>query len=333
MARRRLAPPPTSSLVIPPPVPRAERIPERPLATAPIAHVAGESAALSAFEEVAETLRNAREGGRMILDLPLDQIAADHLLRDRLPAEDEEMAALRTSIRTHGQRTPIEVTPLTGPLPYGLISGWRRLVALQTLYAEAGEARFASVRAIVTRPETAGAAYVAMVEENEIRVGLSQYERARIVVMAASRGIFSDEEVALQALFGTSSKAKLSRIRSFIRLYRALDGALKFPQALSERLGLKLVECINAGEGDRLAAALAEAAPTDPKTEVALLEHLSATGKASPPRPAPEEILPGVNLAMRSGNGRLTLTLTGSGVTPELASRVRHLFTELAFRR
>ena len=61
---------------------------------------------------MAETLRRAREEGRMVLDLPLDAIAPDHLARDRVPAEDEEMAALRESLRAHGQRTPIEVTPL-----------------------------------------------------------------------------------------------------------------------------------------------------------------------------------------------------------------------------
>ena len=33
----------------------------------------------------------------MVLDLPLDAIAPDHLARDRLPAEDAEMAALRES--------------------------------------------------------------------------------------------------------------------------------------------------------------------------------------------------------------------------------------------
>src|SRR5690606_40743632 len=62
-------------------------------------------------------------------------LAPDHLARDRIPVEDEEMAALKESIRVHGQRTPIEVAPLGNAghdtLPYGLISGWRRLAALK----------------------------------------------------------------------------------------------------------------------------------------------------------------------------------------------------------
>ena len=61
---------------------------------APIARVAAEAAGAAALDELAETLRRAREGGRMVLELPLEAIAPDHLARDRLPVEDEEMVAL-----------------------------------------------------------------------------------------------------------------------------------------------------------------------------------------------------------------------------------------------
>ena len=161
--------------------------------TAPIARVAAEAAGTAALRELSDTLERARETGRMVLDLPFDAIAPDHLARDRIPAEDAEMATLRESIRTHGQRTPVEVTPLTGALPYGLISGWRRLQALKSLHAETGDARFATVQALVRRPETAQDAYVTMVEENEIRLGLSQYERARVAALATQRGVFESE--------------------------------------------------------------------------------------------------------------------------------------------
>ncbi len=250
MARRRLAP---MALPVPegpapdgrPDVPRAEHL-------APIARVAAEAAGTAALQELSETLARARETGRMVLDLALDAIAPDHLARDRIPAEDAEMATLRESIRAHGQRTPIEVTPLavssTGDaLPYGLISGWRRLAALKALHAETGEARFATVQALVRRPETAADAYVTMVEENEIRLGLSQYERARVAALATERGVFASEKAALLALFATASRPKRSRIRAFLEIYHALDGTLRFPAALPERLGLALVERLRAG--------------------------------------------------------------------------------------
>jgi ParB family transcriptional regulator, chromosome partitioning protein len=346
MARRRLSPLPGTTLSAPEPgalalaecdVPRAElaaasgaqvAVPPAAHGPAPIARVAAEAAAASAFEEMAETLRAAREGGRMVLDLPLDSVAPDHLLRDRIAVEDEEMATLKASIRVHGQRAPIEVTPREGSLPYGLISGWRRLAALRALHAETGEARFAAVRALVTRPESVGAAYVAMVEENELRVGLSQYERARVAVLAARRGVFESENAALHALFAGASRAKLSRIRAFLALVHALDGVLHFPQAIPERLGLALAERLRSGAGPEIAAVLAAESPATAEAELALLTRLAA-----PPRPsrtpsrntgaAAEEILPGVRLDARRAGTTLTLTLRGKGVTPALEAAVR----------
>jgi hypothetical protein len=334
MARRRLTP------VVPPAVPEAgvphaERggfgpsgtgtatpLAGMPAARPPIASVAAEAAGAAALAEMAEALRAARESGRMVVDLPLGAIAPDHLTRDRLPGEDAEMAALRDSLRAHGQRVPIEVTPLEGALPYGLISGWRRLEALKALQAETGEARFATVQALVRRPETASDAYVAMVEENELRVGLSQYERARVVALAAARGVFESEEAALQALFGGASKAKFSRIRSFIALYHGLDDVLRYPAHLPERLGLALVEVLRAPGGrERITEALARADAASPEAERAALTRLLAPAKA-PPAPA-ETIRPGVTLEERLRGRTLTLRLRGPGVSEALAAELR----------
>ena len=283
MARRRLAPLPRISELVD--VPRAEHLlphapglPAAPIA-APIA-VAAEAAGSAALQELADTLKRARETGRLVLDLPLDAIAPDHLGRDRidrLPADDADMASLRESLRAHGQRTPIEVVPLTGRLPYGLLSGWRRLIALKALHAETGDARFATVQALVRRPETAAAAYVAMVEENEIRLGLSQYERARVAARAAARGVFADEEAALRALFATASRPKRSRIRAFVALYHGLDAALRFPAAIPERLGLALVERLREGRGAGDRRGAGHGRPGDAR---------GRAGAARPPRPA-----------------------------------------------
>ena len=329
MARRRLAP---AILATPADVPRAEHpapafpaasaaaSPGAPLAAGPIARVAAEAAGQAALDEMAETLRRAREEGRMVLDLPLAAIAPDHLARDRLPAEDEDMVALRESLRAHGQRTPIEVTPLSGALPYGLISGWRRLAALKALHAETGDPRFATVQALVRRPETAADAYVTMVEENEIRVGLSHYERARVAARATERGIFPSEKAALLALFATASRAKRSRIRAFLELYHALDGSLRFPAALPERLGLRLVEKVRAGQGEAIAAAIAAAGPATAEAEAGLLAGLLAAPGV--PAPTAREILPGVTLEAALHGGALTLKFRGAAVSTILREAV-----------
>lgn len=346
MARRRLTLGPLEGGD----VPRAEHpAPHLSLgAGAPIARVAAEAAGTAALQELADTLTQARETGRLVLDLPLDAIAPDHLARDRIwdriPAGDEEMAALVASIRAHGQRTPIEVTPLVakgaargggrgggGALPYGLVSGWRRLAALKALHAETGEARFATVQALVRRPDTAADAYVAMVEENEIRLGLSHYERARVAALATARGVFASEKAALLALFATASRPKRSRIRAFLEIYHALDAELRFPTALPERLGLALVERLRAGDGPRIAAALAAADPADAAAEQALLARL--VQPPAPPPPARESresqarpLAPGVALTSRHAGQRLTLTLTG--VDAATAARIEGVLEE-----
>jgi ParB-like chromosome segregation protein Spo0J len=332
MARRRLTPSPHAAGAAG--VPHAEhRGPALPPAPAPIARIAADAASSAAAQELAATLETARDTGRLVLDLPLDAIAPDHLVRDRLPFENTEMAALRESLRAHGQRTPVEVTPLAetgaGALPYGLISGWRRLMALKALFTETGETRFATVQALVRRPETARDAYVTMVEENEIRLGLSQYERARVAALAAARGVFESEEAALRTLFATASRPKRSRIRAFLEIYHALDEVLRFPAHLPERLGLRLVERLRAGEADRIAAALAAADAQGPEAELALLEQLVQPPKPARPAAAIHEIRPGVRLETALRGRTLTLKFSGAGVTPDLAGEIEAALARL----
>ena len=124
----------------------------------------------------------------------------------------DEMRSLMKSIFDHGQRTPIEVTRIDGDHAYGLISGWRRLSALEQLKAQTGDAKFDTVLALLRQPKDAADAYVSMVEENEIRVGLSYYERARVAAEATKRGVFETEKAALLSLFASASRAKRSRI-------------------------------------------------------------------------------------------------------------------------
>lgn len=253
----------------------------------PIAQVAGDAAAMAALAAVSEELASARATGRMVLALPLSAIVEDHLIRDRVAQDREEMAALKQSIAARGQQTPVEVAEIGpgagGAMRYGLISGARRMTALRELQAETGEARFGQVLALLRRPEGGADPYVAMVEENEIRVGLSFYERARIVMRAVEAGVYDSEKKALQGLFATASFAKRSKIKSFIPIVAALDGALRFPARLSERLGLRLSKALEApGFAARAQAALAAAAPATAEAETAVLEGLLRPAPSAP---------------------------------------------------
>jgi hypothetical protein len=128
--------------------------------------------------------------------------------------------------------------------------------------------------------------------------------------------------------YATASRPKRSRIRAFLEIFHALDGTLRFPAHLPERLGLKLVELVRAGGGNRVAAALAAADPATPDAELAALTALVAPSPRAAP-PAAAEILPGVALEERLSGRTLTLRLKGRGVTPTLAAEVRALLATL----
>lgn len=254
------------------------------LGPAPIASVAGEAASAAALAELSQAMQAARDEGRLIEALPIEAIAAGHLVRDRIALDEDEMGALMASLKARGQQTPIEVVKLAAGR-YGLISGWRRLSALTRLRAETGEARFATVKALVIAPESAEAAYVAMVEENEIRVGLSHYERARIAHRAVAEGVFDTPKAALQGLYGAVTRSKRSKIGSFMGLVEALDDVLRYPWTISEKLGLALVKALEEGGAEGLRARLAAADPQDAEAELAVLQGALApvpTGAKEP---------------------------------------------------
>lgn len=313
-------------------------------ARAPVASVAGDAALAAALDEVSGELTRARAEGRMVQALPLASIVVDHLVRDRLPVWDEAMEALLGSLRDRGQQTPIEVVRLSGGR-YGLISGWRRLAALTRLAAEPGGAgEAATVLALERSPADAAAAYLAMVEENEVRVDLSHYERARIAVKAVEHGAYPSQKAALLALFRNASRSRRSKIRSFIPLVEQLDEVLRFPTQLGERLGLSLGAALvaDAGLAVRLEAALERAAPADAETEQAMIREVlkpqeqglargsdtesegraPATPQAGPPE-AP--IRPGLSLLRAPGGG---LLLQGPAVDAAFEARLRAWLAE-----
>ena len=276
--RKRLTPPNPAFLDTP--APETKSMFSAP-GNAPIADVARDASASAALNELTDTMARARDEGRMVVQLPLDQIEVDYLVRDRLVVDETEMRTLKMSLRSRGQQTPIEVMQL-GDGRYGLISGWRRCKAL-SLIAEEDRDYDPTVLALLRKPEEASDAYLAMVEENEIRVDLSYFERARIVSKAVEEGVYAMERTALQDLFRSASRAKRSKIGSFLPVVRALDGHLRFPHVLSERLGLGLAQALteDAGFADTVHAALAQADADSAEAETAVLVKALAAKNAS----------------------------------------------------
>lgn len=304
--------------------PRIETVSRPSLSVPPIAQVAAEASARAALDELSDAMSRAREEGRLVLSLALESLDPGYLVRDRIRIDEEEMAALVVSIREHGQRAPVEVVDL-GSGRYGLISGWRRLQALRRL-ADEGSVR--PILALLRQPESASDAYVAMIEENEIRQALSYYERARIAARAVDLGVFETEKAALQRLFASASRPRRSKIGSFLTLYRRLDDVLSFPAMIPERLGLALEKALDdparlAELREKLSAHPAETL----EVELATLARASLPKKEPKPPAEPQgvarkEVQPGVFLDVSGGYLKPVLTLSGPKVGPDFREKL-----------
>ncbi len=322
--RRRLTPPQPDYL--------EARGPSAPggIMPPPIAQVVAESAEAATLRELADTVATARAEGRLLQALPLDRIDADYLVRDRVALDEDDLGALVESLRARGQQTAIEVVALDGER-YGLISGWRRLCALRKLFGQTGEARFGTVLARITRPESAGDAYLAMVEENEIRVGLSYYERARIVVKAVEAGVFPHDREALSMLYGAATRSRRSKIKSFIPLVRSLDSQLRFPAEIGERLGLEVSRRMASDPGfaESLSGTLLQTGAQDATAEQTALKKALTGAFVTKPEPrrtrrttpeTPSAPAPGgeADIALEFLPNEQVIRLKGAGVTDAL---------------
>jgi len=292
----------------------------------PIAQVAGDAAAQAALEEVADELRTAKAEGRMVQSIALKDIDVDHLMRDRMVNDSDDMEVLKSSIKARGQQTPIDVVDLgqggdAGGKRYGLISGWRRLKAFTELYEETEETQFCQIQCLIRPLDTISDAYVSMVEENEIRVGLSYYERARIAARAAEQGVYPTAQLAVRGLFASASRAKRSKIMSFLTIYDALDGVLRFPGALGERAGLSLSKALQDDPelAVRLEKALASGDPDSAAAEWAILAETLRPAPSAKPAKAPAEVVGGFKLE----TGKDRLVLSGAGVSDGLIAELK----------
>lgn len=268
----------------------------------PIAQVAAEAAALAPVADPAareaaardsadaERLRSAEVEGRLVQQVPTAEIVAEELTRDRTGMEPEALEELKNSLLLSGMRMPLELFELSKPdeggRRYGLLSGYRRLAAARALEAESGDARWSAVPALIREPGSVANAYLAMVEENEIRADLTPYERGRVAVIATAQGAYPTVEAAVNGLFHAASKAKRSKIRSFALVHEELGDLLSFPEALSERAGLRLAGALRAGFAAKLREALDSGQGVDSEAEWQLMEPAAQAAEAKTRAPS-----------------------------------------------
>ena len=235
----------------------------------------------------AREFRQAQDEGRVLVAVPLGTISSADIPRDRIDLDgvssSDEMEELKSSIRSRGQKEPIALFR-DGDGQLHLKTGWRRLSALQQLFAETGDARFGVIMARVSEAsEDRLDLYIDMVEENVIREDLTFAEMAQVAIDAARdpRTGVSDADQVVGRLYASLHKMKRSYIRSFVALLSALGPDLRFPKAVSRNLGVDVVRRLKESVGSVTELRRALARVNGAVEQVAVLERF-CLGVAEP---------------------------------------------------
>jgi len=189
-------------------------------------------------------------------NIPLDAIDTGLLPRDRTLICADAQTELQSSIAQNGLRMPIEVYKTdTG---FALISGYRRLLAFQSLHALTGNDQYTKISAVLRNPADKQAALAAMIEENEIRQNPSPWERARIAIVTTNTDVFATLDAALATLYPQISRQKRAKLRAMAEVVEGLDGQLIDPELLSENQLIRLSQILRLGWTDIVITTLGE---------------------------------------------------------------------------
>lgn len=230
-----------------------------------------------------------------IVDLPLRDIDATALPRDRSAPDPVALAELRASVLKNGIRMPLEVfenlNP-NAPAPYGLISGLRRLTVARELHA-GGLAAFATVPARICAPASLPAALMRMVEENDIRAEIAPWDKARIALDCVYAGHFDTVDAAIEGLYPAADRQRRARLRAICTVAEEFGSALCDPHCLSQRQLLRLAAACRGGFTDLMLGALAEARCPDIAAQLKLPDTILLEAEAEARHPAPPDPRPG----------------------------------------
>jgi ParB family transcriptional regulator, chromosome partitioning protein len=246
--------------------------------------------------------------------LPLDQIDDEALPRDRISLDPDALNRLAAAILAEGQRQPVEVCAISGPRPWGLIAGYRRMAAIRALDAQYPGGAFATVAAFVRAPDSIARALALMVSENETRAPVSPWEKAKLILATVERGIFATPDAAVEGLWPHASRQARSRLRGWVGVVEALGGALTEPQSHSARRMDSLAAACRGGLVDLMLAVLADHPEAGPDSQwhamspVLLEAALAATADDDGP------VLPVVRRGRARPHVRRVLSLS-NGVT------------------
>ncbi|HET9069308.1 MAG TPA: ParB N-terminal domain-containing protein [Amaricoccus sp.] len=255
--------------------------------------------------------------------IPLAAIDDTALPRDRTGLDRESLRELRDSILTSGLRMPVELFELAEPRDgcrYGILSGFRRIAAFREI-ADFGIETHRAIPAFLRTPADNAAAFAAMVEENEIRAGLSPWERARITLVAVRSGAFATIDAAIDALYPSAGTVKRARLRAVASVIELLEYTLAAPETLSERRLLRLAAAITNGFGSIIDDAVRQTGSRHPESQwQALLPYLAESERQTDTDPEPDP-----DRAARGGRPRRFLRLRPQLIIRREATRDGYL--------
>lgn len=286
------------------------------------------SLTLDRIEEESRALQEALATGAAVVEIDPALVDAS-FIQDRLPgADDPAYAALKESLREHGQEVPILVRPHPGREGrYQAAYGHRRLRATQELGLK--------VRAVV-RALNDEQLIVAQGIENSVRRDLSFIERAMFARALEDGGY--DRPVIMAAL--STDKTELSKMISVARsvpeeVARAIGPA---PKA-GRRRWMELAERLrNADTARRVASVLADPDMTR-DSDARFLEALAAASAKTraPARAETWKNSTGTPLARVTRDAKATVVRFDEKAEPEFGDfvieRLNELYEEFRARR
>lgn len=190
--------------------------------------------------------------------MKLDSIAiadihTDVLTRDRSHEDPDALQDLIRSIRDICLRQPIEVFGIepdaTFPLPYGLISGHRRVQACRAL-------GHTHITALLCNPADMTEPMVAMIAENEMRAPISPWEKGRMICTLLGRPGYDSPDQAIATLYRSSTRQQRGRIRNYALVVDSFAHLFKTPERLSSLRMDRLAAALRAGGEDVLCQTL-----------------------------------------------------------------------------
>ncbi len=253
---------------------------------------AAESAIRAENDALAHEFVRLKKLGLVVDMIPLEQVHAGKLIRDRSRRLDDDLFELKASIRAVGLSNPIRVEQV-GEGRYELVQGWRRLSAYRELLAETGDEAYARIPAgLMAKGETLDSLYRRMVDENMVRKDISFAEMAQLALAYADDEATGcrDLDEAVNLLFASANPQKRSYVRRFAVLMTALETVLAHPEAIPRALGLSLASRID--DGPEAVAALVRMLGPGARTaeeELTILRRFvdgEATARSAPPKAA-----------------------------------------------